>query len=72
MLLADGRVLLFPWKAPSFGILSLSDEKARARALLRTEAVKEELIAAAWHPARMTEWCLDTEERREFAEMGLC
>jgi hypothetical protein len=34
--------------------------------------VKRELVAAAWHPARMADWCLDDDERRELAEMGLC
>jgi hypothetical protein len=71
VLLADGRVLLLPWKAQHFGILTFSDEKAKRRAHLRTEAVKQELIAAAWHPKRMTAWCLDTDERRELAEMGM-
>ena len=69
VLLHDGRVMLIPWNAKRIGILSLSDEKARARALLRTEAVKQELIAAAWHPKRMSDWCMDTDERRELAEM---
>jgi hypothetical protein len=69
VLLRDGRVV--PYGTKRIGILTLSDEKARARARARTEAVKQELIAAAWHPARMAEWCLDDGERRELAEMGL-
>jgi hypothetical protein len=72
VLLRDGRVVFVPYGAKRVGILALSDEKARARARARAEAVKEELVAAAWHPARMAEWCLDTDERRELAEMGLC
>jgi len=72
VLLHDGRVMLLPWNTKRIGILSLSDEKARARALRRTEAVKQELVAAAWHPTRMSEWCLDTEERRELAEIWRC
>jgi hypothetical protein len=73
VLLSDGRVVLVPsWNTTHIGILTLSDEKARARALRRTEAVKEELIAAAWHPKRMSEWCLDDGERRELAEMWRC
>jgi hypothetical protein len=71
VLLRDGRVVFVPYDAKSIGILTLSDEKARARARLRTEAVRQELIAAAWHPKRMTAWCLDTGERRELADMGL-
>ena len=73
VLLADGRVLFVPWTwtVSHIGILTLPDVKARRRAHLRTEAVKQELIAAAWHPKRMTDWCLDTDERRELAEMGV-
>jgi hypothetical protein len=73
VLLSNGNVVLVPWDTENIGILALSEEKAlaraRARALARTEAVKEELFAAAWHPARMAEWCLDTDERRELAEL---
>jgi hypothetical protein len=69
VLLHDGRVMLIPWNTTSIGILTLSDKKAQARARVRAEAIKQELVAAAWHPKRMTEWCLDTDERRELAEM---
>jgi hypothetical protein len=69
--LPDGRVICVPYNAKSVGILTLSDEKAWARARRRTEGVKRELVAAAWHPARMADWCLDDDERRELAEMGL-
>jgi hypothetical protein len=72
VLLPDGRVVFVPCNKYHFGILSLSDEKARARALLRTEAVKQELVAAAWHPKRMADWCMDDGERRELAEMWRC
>ena len=66
--LPDGRVVFVPFNATKIGIISFSDEKARARARKRTEAVKEELMAVAWNPARVAEWCLDTDERREFAD----
>jgi len=72
MLLLDGRVLFTPCDAKKIGILTVSDEKARRRAHARTEAVKAELVAAAWHPKRMSRWCLDEDERREMAKMGLC
>jgi streptogramin lyase len=71
VLLNDGRVLLVPHDAKTIGILTVSDEKARRRAHSRTDALKQELVAAAWHPKRMSRWCLDEDERREFAEMGL-
>ena len=67
--LPDGRIAFIPWNTKNVWFVTLSDEKARARTRLRTEAVKEDLIAAAWHPKRMTAWCLDTDERRELAEM---
>jgi transcriptional regulator of met regulon len=61
--------MLVPHDATTIGILS--DERARRRAHSRTDAVKAELVAAAWHPKRMLSWCLDETERREMAEMGL-
>jgi hypothetical protein len=71
VLLADDRVLLLPWRTRRIGILSFSDEKARARAHKRTQEIKQELIAAAWHPSRMLDWCLDNNDRCELAEMEL-
>lgn len=44
--------------------------RLRKRTIKRTEAVKQELIAAAWHPRRMVAWCLDTEEREELGAIG--
>lgn len=41
----------------------------KKRALARTDAIHEELIAAAWHPRRMVKWCMDCDEQREFGEM---
>ncbi len=35
----------------------------------RLEPVKEELIAATWHPDRMQQWCLDLEQRTEMRAM---
>jgi len=32
----------------------------------RTEILREELMAATWHPDRFTKWCLDTTD--EFCE----
>ena len=37
--------------------------------LQRLAAVKEELMAAAWHPKRMVEWCWDDEDRRELEDL---
>ena len=42
---------------------------ARRRAQARTELLREDLIAAAWHPRRFGDWCLDCEERAELAEL---
>jgi hypothetical protein len=41
---------------------------AQARAHARTDLLREELIAAAWHPRRFADWCLDCDERAELAE----
>lgn len=40
----------------------------KKRALARTDAIREELIAVAWHPRRFREWCLDSDEQRELSE----
>ena len=39
---------------------------ARRRTLARTAALREELMAAAWHPSRMRRWCLEYDD--EFFE----
>lgn len=39
---------------------------SKKRALARCDALRQELMAAAWHPGRMRRWCLDHED--EFAE----
>lgn len=31
---------------------------------------KEELTAKGWHPCRFTHWCLDEDEKKEFADGG--
>ena len=42
----------------------------RRRALERTHAIKQDLMAAAWHPRRMVDWCMDTEEQDELREFA--
>ena len=37
----------------------------RRRALERIALIKQELMAAAWHPRRMVNWCMDTDEQEE-------
>ena len=36
------------------------------RTIEKVAAFKEELMAAAWHPHRMPEWCWDSDERADF------
>lgn len=44
-------------------LFSLHDERYRMqKAHKQTTMFKEELVQKAWHPKRMKEWCLDTEE----------
>jgi len=38
---------------------------SRRRVLERTQMIKQELMAAAWHPRRMVDWCLDTDDQEE-------
>ena len=40
-----------------------------ASCMQRLDALKEELMAAAWHPDRMAEWCWDDEDKRELEEL---
>ena len=44
----------------------------RRRALERTALIKQELMAATWHPRRMVDWCLDTEEQGDLAGLPGC
>ena len=39
------------------------------RVQARTELLREDLIAATWHPRRFGNWCLDCDERAELAEL---
>jgi hypothetical protein len=40
-------------------------KKRKAQTQQQTEKIKEELIAYAWHPDRVMDWCFDVEELRE-------
>lgn len=42
------------------------EEGSKERALERCDALRQDLMAAAWHPGRMRRWCLDHDD--EFAE----
>ena len=44
--------------------------KQRLRVLKRTYTIKHDLMAAAWHPVRMVDWCLDIEEHSELLRMA--
>jgi hypothetical protein len=44
--------------------------KQRLRVLKRTDTIKQDLMAAAWHPVRMVDWCLDNEEHGELLRMA--
>ena len=41
-------------------------DSSRKRAQARTRHIEEELVARAWHPARVAAWCWDVAEQREF------
>jgi hypothetical protein len=40
-------------------------QKRKTQTLKQTEKIKEELIACAWHPDRVMDWCFDVEELSE-------
>jgi hypothetical protein len=50
-----------PLLGPMHPNVQLMAERKRAW----MHVILEELMAAAWHPARMMRWCMDEEERRE-------
>jgi hypothetical protein len=39
--------------------------RSKQRIHATTRLLKEDLIAATWHPDRFEQWCLDTEEKKE-------
>ncbi len=43
--------------------------ETKLRTLERTKLLKEDIIAAGWHPRRFEAWCLDEEEKKETEEM---
>ena len=43
-------------------------EMRRARAMSRTETIRQELMKETWNPRRVQRWCWDVAEQREFAE----
>jgi hypothetical protein len=40
-------------------------EQRKQKVFEKNKIIKEELIACAWHPDRMMNWCLDCEEKKE-------
>jgi hypothetical protein len=72
------KTLLLPHNRPfalavAYGIrwrrLATKRVESRRRALERMSAIKQELVAAAWHPRRMVDWCLDTDEQEELRDL---
>ena len=68
------KTLLLPHNRPfalavAYGIrwhrLATKRVESLRRALERMSAIKQELMAAAWHPRRMVDWCMDTDEQEE-------
>jgi hypothetical protein len=43
--------------------------ESRKRTLSKTKILKEDIIAAGWHPRRFEAWCLDEEEKKENEEL---
>ena len=43
-----------------------------ARAAQRHALWQEELLAVAWEPSRVVDWCLDVEEQKEMAKTMGC
>ena len=47
----------------------ISWRKRGSSCIMKLDMLKEELMARAWHPDRMMEWCWDDEERGEFGTL---
>lgn len=45
--------------------------KIKKRVHARLQAYKEELIAKTWHPKRVVDWCLDSDEKYELTQDGI-
>ena len=45
------------------GTLWEYEQKRREPTLERTKVIKEELLAVAWHPTRVEDWCFDEESK---------
>lgn len=43
----------------------IDSKKTQARAQLKLDVIREELMKRAWHPSRVEHWCLDTDEHSE-------
>ena len=44
-------------------------KQRQTKTIQHTLKIKEDLIAAAWHPSRYEAWCLDMEDTKEFANV---
>ena len=49
-------------------MLALTEIGSRDRTVARCDEIREELMAAAWHPRRVRAWCLEHDD--EFADSG--
>jgi hypothetical protein len=54
------------WPTFSRNPAIFTDDDALERTRQKTETIKQELMAATWHPKRMREWCLEHDEDDEF------
>jgi len=49
-------------------VIQLIETYKQMRAQERLKMYEEELIMKTWHPNRLMDWCLDIEEKNDFAE----
>lgn len=47
-------------------VISLINIYEQMRTQERLKIYEEELVVKTWHPSRLMNWCLDTEEKRDF------
>ena len=52
---------IFGWK---YDDIKQYWEQRKQKVFEKNGIIKEELLACAWHPERMMNWCLDIQERK--------
>lgn len=61
-------IIYYEIELDMYDVIQLIRTYKQTRAQERLEKYEEELIMKTWHPQRLMDWCLDIEEKNDFAE----